>query len=83
VSNELHDFMTSTPVIETLKEFYDYADDLMELFPRWRHGQCLFNALARVDLDLADRVRGDVDLDPFHDDGKIPTFSKWLAINWR
>lgn len=36
----------------------------------WRRGQALFNAIARLDQDRADAIRG-TDTDPFYDDGRI------------
>jgi hypothetical protein len=44
-----------------------------------RPGQAVFNALARLDPDFADTIRGGA-LDPFHDDRRIEAaLAAWRA----
>lgn len=52
--------------------------DVERLRAAQRPGQAVFNALAQVDPEFADRVRG-TELDPFHDDTRIAGMLAW----WR
>ena len=47
-----------------------------------RSGQWAFNLLCYVRADLADRVNGSLNLDPFHNDEKLPAFWKFVEDNW-
>lgn len=49
-----------------------------ELARRQRQGQAAFNVLALMRPDLAEQINGDVQLDPFNDDAKLPAFFAWL-----
>jgi hypothetical protein len=46
--------------------------------PGMRAGQAMFNALEEWRPDLAQRVRGHVDLDCYYDDKKMKYLSAWL-----
>lgn len=39
----------------------------------WRYGQTCFNVLYEYAPDLANSIRG-TELDPFHDDRRVPEF---------
>lgn len=52
--------------------------DVERLRAAQRPGQAVFNALAQVDPEFADRVRG-TELDPFHDDTRTAGMLAW----WR
>lgn len=45
--------------------------------PEWRLGQAAFNVTYERYPGLADRIRGS-DVDPFHDDARLPQF--WLRV---
>lgn len=47
----------------------------------WRYGQTCFNILYAMDMDLADSIRG-TELDPFHDDRRVPEFLARLRDEW-
>ena len=47
-----------------------------------RRGQWAFNVLHEMRPDLSDHVRGNVELDPFHQDSKLPAFLEWVANQW-
>lgn len=47
-----------------------------------RSGQWALNLLCYVRADLADRVNGSLDLDPFYNDQKLPAFWKFVEDNW-
>lgn len=47
-----------------------------------RFGQAAFNVLYALDEDLANSIRG-TDLDPFHDDEKLPEFLERLRSEWK
>lgn len=47
-----------------------------------RLGQWAFNTLNRIRPDLADRVRGKRDVDPFYDDRKLRNFYELVAREW-
>lgn len=50
----------------------------------WRKGQIAFNFVYAVDPDLADLVRGNVDIDPFHRDVNLDVFWEFVrAETWR
>ena len=51
-----------------------YMGDLAD----YRKGQALFNAMHDIRPDLANKVRGSMNADPFHQDDKIQAF--WYAI---
>lgn len=47
-----------------------------------RQGQCYFNMLHEVRPDLANQIRGNVELDPFYVDARIGNFLAWVCNNW-
>lgn len=47
-----------------------------------RPGQQAFNMLHDVRPDLANTIRGDAMLDPFHMNENLPAFWAWLAEHW-
>ena len=53
---------------------------------RERYGQALFNHLCEVRPDLSEKIRGDMDLDPFYCESPThPRFDKFIAFieeNW-
>lgn len=57
-----------------LRRVIGYHDD----HPAQTEGQAAFNQLARERGDLADELRGG-NLDPFHDDERLPAFLDHLA----
>lgn len=64
----------------TFAEFRAYVDG--QNIYLWRDGQKAFNLLASHRADLASRVRGRVDLDPFYVDEVLPAFWEWVEANW-
>jgi hypothetical protein len=48
----------------------------------WREGQTAFNLLYILRPDLSEQIRGDVQLDPFYVDGKLPAFWAWVEQEW-
>ena len=48
----------------------------------WRVGQAAFNSLLEHRPDLAEKIRGDPDLDPFYYSSKLPEFYSYLKANW-
>lgn len=46
--------------------------------PEQRTGQAHFNVLHRLHPELADEIRGDRMLDPFHVDERIPAFREFV-----
>lgn len=54
---------------------------LRKEYPEWRNGQAAFNALNRLDRDVADQIRG-TDVDPFNDNTRVKAFyRKVVDIN--
>lgn len=47
----------------------------------WRYGQTCFNVLFSIEPELANSIRG-TELDPFHDDKRVPEFLAWLRDQW-
>ncbi len=50
--------------------------------PSYRMGQHMFNVLYQENEHLADIVRGDLKLDPFHKDENIPAFERFVETLW-
>jgi hypothetical protein len=63
-------------LLEAALAYYYHSD--IEL----RFGQALFNTLDVFDSDLAESIRC-TDLDPFHDDGRIPKFLTRVRDEWQ
>lgn len=70
-------------------EFSEYLNRVIThniLHPSWRIGQSYFNTLNMYRPDLAGRVRGDFQLDPFYAedpmDYRILQFVQFLERNW-
>jgi hypothetical protein len=62
-------------------DFLDYLTSVQNQIannPSWRMGQAYFNVLYAIEPELADKIRGDFLLDPFHRDERIPAFLSWL-----
>lgn len=49
------------------------AEELLQENPNLRRGQALFNALAEIDPDKANRIRG-TGIDPFYNNRNITAF---------
>ena len=49
---------------------------------RQRPGQLAYNMLRKVRPDLADQVRGQQGIDPFHRDDNLPAFFQFVEDNW-
>lgn len=47
--------------------------------PQWRRGQALFNTLWKLHPEIANAIRGDDHLDPFHNDHNIQNLWQHLA----
>lgn len=47
-----------------------------------RDGQALFNALTEVDPPLAERIRGDANLDPFYKDSNFAVCMEEIVSTW-
>ena len=65
-------------------KFSDYLLEVSYSYVRQfelRYGQTCFNVLYLLDPDLADSIRG-TDLDPFHNDNRVPEFLKRLRDEW-
>lgn len=54
--------------------FRQWMDIYAGHHPKQRAGQAAFNALHQWDPALANSLREHPDLDPFHDDTKLPAF---------
>jgi hypothetical protein len=50
--------------------------------PDWRTGQTHFNVLWEMRPDLAERVRGDLNLDPFYRVQNLLKFRAWVTQHW-
>lgn len=50
------------------------AEELLKKNPNLRRGQALFTALAEIDPDKANRVRGVRGVDPFYNNKNIAAF---------
>jgi hypothetical protein len=65
---------------EYFKKWNEYY---IRLAPKgMRIGQAAFNVLVDVRPDLADRVRGSFQLDPFHKDANLPALLEWIFLHW-
>lgn len=60
-------------------EWLKFAAERMSLTGE-RPGQAAFNALSSTRKQLADDLPGE--LDPFHDDARLPAFYSWVYENW-
>lgn len=65
---------------ETVSQFRQRVAQLREEYPKWRHGQTVFNAVSFMHLGasegqsaFAEHHRGR-SLDPYHDDSRIEAF---------
>lgn len=68
-----------TDVPALVKALREARVEIARLAPRQRAGQLLFNALAEVDPDFAERIRG-TELSPFYRDGVIAaTLRAWRS----
>jgi hypothetical protein len=50
--------------------------------PEWRTGQTHFNVLKEMRPDLAERVRGDMNLGPFYRVQNLLKFRAWVTQQW-
>ncbi len=50
-----------------------------EIFGDWRAGQIAFNFVYLVAPDLADKIRANHDIDPFHKDENLDAFWEFLV----
>lgn len=56
-------------------EYLQYVSQTWETNKQdWRLGQTFFNVLYVTHRELANELRGDVNLDPFYQDERIPAF---------
>lgn len=55
------------------------ATELRDLYPSWRWGQALFNALVDFAPEAADEIRG-TDADPFYTNNNVAAFWTRLGI---
>lgn len=49
----------------------------------YRLGQAAFNQLVTDNPQLAESIRGDVELDPFYDDNKLTPFLYYVEAQWQ
>lgn len=78
----LKEVSASMPIPQTFEGFVNWVS--RSPFPTsWREGQNWFNRLFEVRPDLANKVRGEPGLDPFHHDELIRSFLAWLAKEWK
>ena len=67
------------------KSFEDYWDALTE---RWqapqpfRLGQDAFNLLHRFRPDLCEKIMGNLEIDPFYVDDRLPEFLAFVKAQW-
>lgn len=61
----------------TYENYIDAVQEAYKANPSWRMGQTYFNVLMDAAPDLAEEIRG-TDLDPFHRDEVLPSFTLWL-----
>lgn len=66
----------------SIQEYEELVAQLLHDHPEWRRGQAWFNALHRIRADLSIKVRGNPELDPFHNNRNIPAFRVWVSRNW-
>lgn len=62
----------------TLAELDAAVVRMRQRYPSWREGQAYFNALARLEPECAEAVRG-MSVDPFHDDRRLPELRRFVA----
>jgi hypothetical protein len=65
----------------TFDEYVRAVGETQQRFPHWRRGQTHFNLLDRVRPGLARQVQA-TDVDPFHQDQRIPSFLAFVYRNW-
>lgn len=53
-----------------------------EMFKNLRKGQLYFSCLYDVDTELANKIRGDSNTDPFYVDARIPKFFEVIHKEW-
>ena len=72
-----------TTIIETFSDFVTAAANYTaDTAPRsWRTGQAAYNLLDTVRPDLSFMVAGS-DIDPFHDDSRLPLFYDFVMRHW-
>lgn len=58
-----------------LETIHNKAISLMNIYPQWRAGQALFNALYLENEAMANKIRG-TEYDCFYSDKNIPAFTK-------
>ncbi len=69
--------MPDSDYMWTMQDFYRLVQVLQYENPDWRKGQAMFNALDRLDPELANMIRSTPE-DPFYRDERIPTFELLL-----
>ena len=65
----------------TKKQIIEYAELFeceLESHKNWRLGQTAFNVLCDIHPLLAEKVRGNGDIDPFYVDKHIPKFFEFI-----
>lgn len=66
----------------TVEEFWDHVKEVRAGYgTRLRLGQVWFSELYAIRPDLANLVRG-TDVDPFHDDRRLPEANEFIRVNW-
>jgi hypothetical protein len=66
--------------------FVRYLQDVVDTYdmnhPTLRWGQVYFNVLSNYCPNLALKINGDPELDPFYDDKNIPSFMTYVQDRW-
>lgn len=64
-------------------EFTDFVSKVSSThIPGQREGQKAFNLLLDCRPDLAEKIRGNMNLDPFYRDDRLKPFFSWVMDNW-
>ena len=58
----------------------EIAAEMLRDYPFLRVGQAYFNALYKIDPDLANNIRGDGYLDPYLSDDNLPNFLRYILL---
>ena len=66
----------------TFRQFGEIASERFLNKPNERLGQAYFNTLAEVRPDLAEKIRGKIDLDPYYQDTQLTAFLSYLSEVW-
>lgn len=73
--------LEATPPV-TFEDFLKAVEDAHRTYPTWRTGQAAFNVLHRIRPMLAESIRGNWSIDPFHRDHNLDVFYDFVHSNW-